>query len=319
MTLSIREIAARCNPSSLAAAKRALREAGLKQTLAADVLAELAIVKQERATKRRSLEAVKRRGNGRDPVRLPAGNPAQRLALVRVRDVITSFVSAFRQPAHGDVHVALTDDPEQVGVSQATRADWTLYAKSYRHGPARVQDTTVVVPTTWRVRVARKGLAVLDGMMTLDASPIEGAPHGVSIYAATWLEQGRGTSVRVVDGFIAVRGEHSYHGSSAEKALAGLRRKISGATWAAQMRTTSLEDIVARISNVVVRLADARAIGACEYGIRSWCARTGISYDAGEATVSEIYAAYQINPAPEARGAILHAARRARRLLNFAD
>ena len=24
---------------------------------------------------------------------------------------------------------------------------------------------------------------------------------------------------------------------------------------------------------------DARAIGACEYGIRSWCARTGISYE----------------------------------------
>lgn len=57
---------------------------------------------------------------------------------------------------------------------------------------------------------------------------------------------------------------------------------------------------------------DARAIGACEYGIRSWCARTGISYEAGQATVAEVYAAYQASPAPEARFAILHAARRAR-------
>lgn len=317
MTISIREIAARHNPASLAEAKRALKGYGLKQSLAPEVMTELAAVKEARHAKRAARCSV-RQPSGRRSIILPSGTPAQRLARLRVKAVLAAFVATFRQPAHGDVRVALTSDPVKVGVTQAESHDWNIYAKSYKHGPARVLDTTVVAPTTWRVRVDRNGLAVLDGMMTLDASLIEGAPDGVSIYAARWIEQGRGTSVRVVDGFIAVRGDHSYHGASAEKALAGLRRKIAGAAWAAQMRTTSLEDLVARIADVVVRLADARAIGACEYGIRSWCARTGISYEAGEATVAEVYAAYQTCPAPEARCAILHAARRARSLLAIA-
>lgn len=309
--LSIREIAARHQPASLAAAKRLLKEAGIKQSLAPQVLDELAVVEKARAAKRAARFAI-RHTPARPPVRLPAGTPAERIASLRKKAVLSAFFATFRQPAHGDLSVVLTDDPAMVGVLQIEAADWNIYAKSYRKCPARVQDTTVTAPAAWRVRVARKGMAVLDGMMTLDAAPIEGAPVGVSLYAARWVEQGRGTSVRVVDGYIAVGDGQSYHGASAEKALAGLRRKIEGAAWAAQLRTADLAELVARIPQAVVRLSDARAIGACEYGIRSWCARTGISYEAGQSTVAEVYAAYQASPAPEARFAILHAARRAR-------
>ena len=56
--LSIREIAARHQPASLAAAKRLLKEAGIKQSLAPQVLDELASVEKARAAKRAARFAI---------------------------------------------------------------------------------------------------------------------------------------------------------------------------------------------------------------------------------------------------------------------
>lgn len=309
---SIREIAARFNPASIAAAKRALKECGMKQTLAPEVLAELDLIKDAREAKRSMRANRHRRGTGRPAITLPKGTPAQRMDMIRKVYISGEFNRAFRHPAHGSVDVVLTDDPEKVGIVQRITDDWNLYAKSYRHGPARVQDTIITAPNKWIARVQKRGISTIDGMMTLDASALEGAPEGISLYAARWASQGRGTSVNVSNGIIAVSGELSYHADSAQRALAGIKRKIAGAKWQAEMRTADLSAVVNRIPHVLVKLSDARAIGACEFGIRAWCSRTGIDYDAGEATVREVYAAYQSSPAPEARGAILHAARRAR-------
>lgn len=317
--LSIQQVAARYNPATTAAAKRALKECGLKQTLAGEVLAAYAEIDKARAAKRAAKRLAKlRRATGRPSVILPKGTPAARLDTLRRIAIGRAFKNAFRQPAHGSVYVTLTDDPAQVGISVDVRDDWDIYAKSYKHGPARVQDTTITAPRTWRTRVERRGLSILDGLMTLDAAVLEGAPEGVTLYAAMWLAQGRGTSVTVSNGVIAISGEHSYHADSGERALAGIKRKVDSAKWAAEMRTANLSDIVTSCSRAMVRLTDARAVGACEYGIRAWCHRVGISYEAGEASISDVYAGYLASPAPEARGAILHAARRARKPLPIA-
>lgn len=312
---SIRQVAAKYNPASLAAAKRALKECGMKQTLAPEVMAEMAVVKKARDAKLQARVNRHRRGTGRPAVTLPAGTPAQRLAAIRKGYVRGEFNRAFRQPAHGSTGVILTDDPAKVGIVQCVTDDWDLYAKSYRHGPARVQDTTITAPAKWISRVQKRGIAILDGMMTLDAAVLEGSPDGVTLYAARWAEQGRGTSVNVSNGIIAVSGEYSYHAFDANRALAGLKRKIKNAGWRAEVSAITLDELVSRIPNATVKLSDALAIGACENGIKSWCYRVGISYEVGEATVSEVYAAYLASPAPEARGAILHAARRVRKHL----
>jgi hypothetical protein len=68
-------------------------------------------------------------------------------------------------------------------------------------------------------------------MMTLDASPIGGAPVGVRLFAATWAAQGRGNSINVVNGFIAVSNRVSYHADTAEGAMSGLWRKVRSAVW----------------------------------------------------------------------------------------
>lgn len=256
---------------------------------------------------------------GRKPVALPAGKIAIRLDNLRRDAAYAAYRSAYRLPdsSHGTEYVHITTDPARVGVSQNQHQNWDFYAKSYGH-PATITDTTLTVPVDWRVRVQRAGLAVVDGMMTLDAGRLEGAPEGVELYAATWIEQGRGYSVSAVRGYIAMRGGTAYHGATPEKALAGLRRKLASAEWAAKLATCDLGAVVARLGDAldsaVVRVSDARAIGACEYGIRSWCHATGLDYDAGAASLREVWSAYQAQPRSEARAAILHALRRQRRL-----
>lgn len=319
---SIREIAVGLSSSTIASAKRALKEAGMKQALAPEVLEAKAAIDAARAAKwsarARRLLGSQRIRLCKKPVMIPSGTPAQRLEELRKTTIKRAFISAFRQPAHGETKVVLTDDPAKVGVIQVDRDDWNVYAKSYKHGPAKCLDNTIIVPATWRTRVEKLGIAILDGMMTLDAQKVEGAPAGVQLFAATWASQGRGNSVNVSNGFIATAGGLSYHADCAERALAGLKRKAKNAEWQAKIRNMDIPEIIRRLPDLVVRLADAKAIGACEYGIRSWCARVGISYEAGEATVSEVWAGYCAVPAPEARAALLHAARRNRKHLRIA-
>lgn len=246
-----------------------------------------------------------------------------REALTRLRQAaaLAAYRSAYRVPGtnHGDENVALTDDPAKVGIDQTQETDWNLYRGSYKGWAATVTNTTITIPTDWRIRVQRQGLAVVDGMMTLDAGRIEGAPEGVDLFAATWGEQGRGYTVTVQRGYIARQGATAYHGATPDKALAGLRRKLAGAEWAAKLRAADLSALMGRLTDAdldgaTVRISDARAIGACEYGIRSWCHDTGLPYETGAASLRQVWAAYQTQPRTEARAAILHAMRRQRRL-----
>lgn len=246
---------------------------------------------------------------------------ADKLARIRRDAVLTAYRTTYRVPdaGHGDEVVILTADPAQVGVVQNKSTNWDLYRGKYKGWAADVTDTIITVPAEWRVRVQRQGLARVDGMMTLDASRLDGAPEGVELFAATWAEQGRGYAVTVARGYVARQGETTYHGDSPEKALSGLRRKLAGAQWAATLQAADLSNLLGRLPDASldaasVRVSDARAIGACEYGIRSWCHATGLPYDVGHASLRQVWAAYLAQPRGEARAAILHALRRQRRL-----
>jgi hypothetical protein len=67
-------------------------------------------------------------------------------------------------------------------------------------------DGAVLAPATWTARVARPGLAVVAGRVTLDAHAIPRAElrSGERAYRATWIEV-VGGAVRVVRGVIASR------------------------------------------------------------------------------------------------------------------
>jgi hypothetical protein len=63
-------------------------------------------------------------------------------------------------------------------------------------------------------------------MMTLDAIFVGVTPNDVRLFYATWAAQGRGNSINVVNGFIAVSNGVSYHADTVESALSGLKRKL---------------------------------------------------------------------------------------------
>lgn len=308
MSHTLTRIASELKDTTKVAARAALKAAALKQTLADDLLAEQARLRDLRSAKRLAL-INRRRPTGRPAIRLPSGTPQSRLAALRLAAVVAVYRDCYREATHGTLTVALTRDPAAVGIRQTSYDDWHFYAKSYHH-PARIQDTTITVPADWRVRVGRNGLTTVDGLMTLDAAPLEGAPAGVELFAAVWLVQGRGTTVTATRGYIARSGYQTYHADSAEKALAGLRRKTRAADWLATLATADIAEWIARApATATVRIADARAIGACDYGIRSWCASVGLDYAAGVAPLSAVYAAYQREPRREARAAIIYALR----------
>lgn len=339
------KLAATAAPATKTAARAALKAAGLKQTLADDLLTAT----EHLASLRKHAKAARidrhlgycpvdanarrwtwthskgQRGNGiavrefkqpyptRPLAVLPKGTPAERLATIRRQAVANVYENTYRQAAHGDVCVILTTDPAAVGVRQVESVDYDLYKGAYKGRAARVQDTTITAPATWRVRVQRAGLAVVDGMMTLDAARIEST--GCELYAAAWIVQGRCTSVSVQRGYIARAGALSYHGATADQAMTGLARKARELAFSAHLNAADLGELVAHCPSARVSVADARKIGACEYGIKSWCAAVGLDYDAGSATLGDVYAAYQREPRPEARATILHALRRNRAAL----
>lgn len=102
------------------------------------------------------------------------------------------------------------------------------YAGAYKGWAAKEDHHAITVPKDWRLRVERKGLASLSGMMTLDAHPL--IPDGdVHVYAATWARQGRSYDVKVERGYIATLGDEHFHAESAQAAIKGVRRKVRAA------------------------------------------------------------------------------------------
>lgn len=218
--------------------------------------------------------------------------------------------------------IELTNDPADVGVYQSDYLDWDYYSKSTKY-PKKVVNTTIKIPIAWGTRVNKLGLAVVDGLTTLDAQKLEGAPEGVAAYAAKWVVQGRGYALEDVSGFIAVCGQVHYHAPSFEKAVAGAMRKAklsaSKNIFENLLTKHGVESIAARCPEIVVTVDDAKQVGACDYGIRSWCATVGIDYEIGKAPLKTVYDAYLMRPMPEARAAILHALRRHKKaVLNVA-
>jgi hypothetical protein len=250
---------------------------------------------------------------------MPGATPvAVRLAR-RVESVVTAaFLKSYTIPA-GDagISVRMTTDPESVSISTKTEKDWSqTYRGDYKNYAMNRLDVKIVVPQRYLSRVVKRGLAVVDGMMTLDAQPMDCAEVGVEVYRATWGTQGRGCSVKLQEGFIARADGESFHGKTYASAIQGLRRKLRYAEdpqgEIRRRAEASVKAFVARWrgQHFPVSVNDAYETGACEYGVRSWCHSNGLPFDDGEAPLAEVLEAYKRQPLPEARRAILHAARR---------
>lgn len=257
--------------------------------------------------------------NSRTPVRLPAGTPVQRLKNVRIQAVAKVAHALMRHGAAGGHTMRVEFALDESKVSYAVTMDHNrdTYAGAYKGWSASEDHHLIVVPKDWRVRVERKGLASLAGMMTLDAHPL--IPDGdVLVYAASWARQGRSYDVKVDRGYIAALGNEHFHADSAQAAIKGVRRKVRSAEAPAKTEVSpyalTVDAFVKRYERrkLTVSVRDAQESGACDFGIRSWCAVVGLDYEAGEAPLEAILRGFKLRPQEEVRRAVLHAARRDR-------
>ena len=234
---------------------------------------------------------------------------AERLQLRIARLAEDTLLRTTSAPARDSVVVRTTTDPARLGL--VVSFDLCCpYSGGYKSWTAKAYARFITVPHQWLSRVHKRGLDALGGMMTLDAAPVDTTERGLAVYAAAWLQQGRGYECQTVHGYIAVDlSGNSYHGKNVKAAIAGLRRKTATP---AERHARSLAYIKGRMKKATqlcagrtFTLADAKALGFCDYGIRSWCHRVGIDPD-GQATIEQIIAGYKSAPVAEARQFILH-------------
>lgn len=253
------------------------------------------------------------------PVLLPKGMPSTRLVALRVKTVATAARSMMRHGAAGGhtIRVAFALDASKVDYAVTMGQNRDTYAGAYKGWSASEDHHVITVPKDWRVRVERKGLANLGGMMTLDAHPL--VPDAdVLVYAATWARQGRGYDVKIDRGYIAMLGREHFHADSAQAAIQGVRRKAKSTGLPARTVVSpyalTVDAFVKRYAGreVMVSVNDAHESGSCDFGIRAWCECVGVDYDQVEAPLSQILEGFRIRPQEEVRRAVLHALRRHR-------
>ena len=300
----IRLIAARLTSRTLKATKEALRSAGCAQTRQN---AELVMQAARDIDKVRSIRRA-RRALATPP------SLEQRLASQRVGAVAKCAKATLRYGAAGgsSMRVTFAQDAAAVGYVVHTDMNWTTYAGRFKDWSAKEDHHRICVPQDWRVRVQRRGLAVLGGMMTLDVHPLVSSGD-VQLFAATWARQGRGYNVLVDRGFIAKLKDEFFHGKTVEEAVAGVLRKDKAASRFDAYRAT-VDAFIERFGGMqtIVSVHDAFESGSCEYGVRSWCAAVGLEFQDGEAPLQAVLRGFQLRPQVEVRRAVLHAIRRQR-------
>ena len=253
------------------------------------------------------------------PVLLPKGKPTDRLIGVKKKAVTAMAHSLMRHGASGGhtVRVEFALDASKVDYVVVMGQNRDTYGGSFKGWSANEDHHRITVPSDWRLRVERKGLARLGGMMTLDAHPLM-SDADVVLYAATWARQGRGYDVKVERGYIAQLGGEHFHGESAQDAIKGVKRKLKAAGMPARTMTSpyalTVDAFVKRYAGrkMTVSVSDAQESGSCDFGIRSWCEFVGIDYDDQEAPMDAVLAGFQARPQDEVRRAVLFAVRRHR-------
>lgn len=312
------------------ATKKALRELLLAMGLRADTDTIDCYLEMSAHIRNRRSERTKRRFRarfGRDPVKdvsyprptrfgpLPQGTPTQRLEAVRKAAIQKCAKSCFRHGAAGgssfEVEFAGVSSQVKYQVNMGCNRD--TYGGSFKGWLAHEDHHHLCVPADWRKRVESKGLAILDGMMTLDAHLIH-ERDGVAVHAAVWARQSRAYQVVTERGYLATGHGLAFHGESADEATNGLARKLKAVGRAAPMPAMDLdvEGFVRRFSkyaNLMVSVDDARDTGACEFGIRSWCEAVGIDKDLQQVPMQRLLQGFAMRPQAEVRRAVVHAVR----------
>jgi len=206
---------------------------------------------------------------------------AQRLEQHKRRKFLQCVAQAnFRTATAGDhsTFVHFVNEADRVK-ALAVSMEGFRYSKN---SPWRRTDTEhrYYVHRLWGTRVYKAGLAVLDGLLTLDAGPAEttATPDGrkAALYQALWVGQGQGFSLTTYRGYIATTTGLFYHATTAEAAILGLasRKKVE-AEWPPK-RLPKFDLAENLFGETAIEPADWLRAGVSESVLEGWCCRVGL-------------------------------------------
>ena len=220
--------------------------------------------------------------------------------------------ATYRVDAASTVRISINDG-DTTTHQQSEYLDWNYYSKSTKY-PKKLVSNTFFVARNYKQTVIKEGIAIVDGLMTLNAKKMV-CKADCDLYQADWLEQGRGYDIHTVSGFIAKSGPVAYHADTAKKAVAGLQRKLKAKGLVIKfehgLKSPIVKALVDQYADRKITKADAKKAGACVSGTRSWCSKIGVDYDSQDSmTVREVYEAWVEVPAPEVKAIMIAAFKR---------
>jgi len=154
---------------------------------------------------------------------------AQRQATQEV--IREEFRRLYRVYKHASHTVFVTPDGDErvASVRTSTTTKWVRGKGGFGH-VTDDQHTSFIVPSDWLDTVNERGLAVVDGLLTLSAALVADTA-GIEVYRAVWVIQGRGYDLKRRGGHIArhTASGMTYHSLHADPARArtALRRKLT--------------------------------------------------------------------------------------------
>jgi len=172
------------------------------------------------------------------------------------------------------IEVRYSEAPYAEGITETV---W--HEKKVRSGT----NSTLIVAfsQTWYTDVFKKGISVIAGMVTTHATEIE-----PGVFRASWVEQGRGFSLRKVSGFIVVAGHDAVHGPTESAAKQTARRRnpeyqAEQSRQAAErakrveakigpIRAMLERGDIGSFGDITVTFADSIRAGNCETGTTHW-------------------------------------------------
>jgi hypothetical protein len=192
--------------------------------------------------------------------------------------VLAAYRAAgYRTTTHGhsvSVRVARTASVDS-SVSRANNSTVGL-PNSYNNGfGVNCSTHALSVRRNWLESVYARGVAVVDGLLTLDAQPTD-SPDTLR---ALWVEQSRGTSLVSSWGYLVRAEGGPWVHSATERGCAKAQRDSAARIESYQRQQSSERAELEAAAYLTITLADARAAGLCESGIRDWCGKRGIEVD----------------------------------------
>lgn len=120
---------------------------------------------------------------------------------------------------------------------------------------------TYEVREDWRETVFDRGLSVIDGMLTLEATPMDGEPGA---YLARWARQGRGFQLVEEEGVILSENGIAVHGKTLKEARKSLKKRGQPVT---------IEGWSEAALKVTITVKDSVDAGNCASGTKDWIAK----------------------------------------------